>query len=159
MSECGVKVDPEKVRAVERMKEPSSLRDSRALLGLVGYYRKFIPGFGKAAETLYSLLNKLNKLEWSTECENAVTELKKAFGYPVLGHPSDRDPCPLTTDASLTGIGAFLTQKIGTEDRVIASASETLSKSQRNYSATKKELFEIVHFTQHFKNYLLGQHF
>ena len=74
---------------------------------------------------------------------------------PVLGYPNDRDPCTLTTDASLTGIGAILTQKLGTEDRVIASASETLSKSQRNYSATKRELFEIVHFTQLFKTIFL----
>ena len=80
---------------------------------------------------------------------------------PVLGYPNDRDPYTLTTDASLTGIGAILTRKQGTEDRVIACASETLSlsKNQRNYSATKREFFAIVHFTQPFKNYLLGQHF
>ena len=59
----------------------------------------------------------------------------------------------------MTGIGAILTQKQGKEDRIIAYANKTLSKSQRNYSATKRELFGIVHFTQHFKNYLLGQHF
>ena len=47
ISESGVEVNPEKVRAVERMKDPSSLKDFRAFLGLVGYYRKFIPGFGK----------------------------------------------------------------------------------------------------------------
>ena len=33
------------------------------------------------------------------------------------------------------------------------------SKSQRNYSATKRELFAIVSFTQHFRYYLLGQKF
>ena len=31
------------------------------------------------------------------------------------------------------------------------------AKVQRNYSATKEELFAIVYFTQHFRNYLLGQ--
>ena len=39
----------------------------------------------------------------------------------------------------------------------IAYASKTLSKNQRNYSATKRELFAIVYFTQHFRNFLLGQ--
>ena len=63
ISESGVKVDPEKVRVVEKMKKPSSLKDVRAFLGLGGYYRKFIPGFGKTAEPLYSLLNKSNKFE------------------------------------------------------------------------------------------------
>ena len=77
--ESGVEVDPEKVRAVEKMKEPSSLKDVRAFLGHVGYYRKFIPSFGKTAEPLYRSLNKSNKFEWSTECTNAVAELKKKF--------------------------------------------------------------------------------
>ena len=59
----------------------------------------------------------------------------------------------------MTGIGANSTQRPGTEDRVIAYASKTLCKSQRNYSATKLELFAVVNFTQHFQNHLLGQHF
>ena len=142
------------------MKELSSLNDARAFLGLECYYRKFFPVFGKTAEPLYSLLNKSNKFEWSTECKNAVTKLKKNFlDAPVLGYPNDRDPYTLTTDASLTGIGAIVTQKHGTEDRVIAYAGKTLSKSQRIYSATKREIFAIVHITQHFKNNLFGQHF
>ena len=38
--ESGVEVDPENLRAIERMKEPSSLRDVKAFLGLVGYIEK-----------------------------------------------------------------------------------------------------------------------
>ena len=52
LSERGVLVDPEKVRAVKRMKKPFSKKVVRALLGLVDYYRKFIPGFGKTAKPL-----------------------------------------------------------------------------------------------------------
>ena len=78
------------------------------------------------------------------EYTSAVAELKKKLlEAPVLGYPNDRDQYTLTADASLTGIGAILTQKQGTEDRVIAYASKTLSKSQQNYSATKRELFAI----------------
>ena len=75
---------------------------------------------------------------------------------PILGYPNNRDDFTLTTDASLTGIGAILTHGV---DRVIAYASKTLNKSQRNYSATKRELFAIVHFTNHFRTYLLGRKF
>ena len=59
ISESGVEVDTEKVRAVENMKEPSSLKGVRAFLGLVGYYRKLIPGFGKTAEPLYRFLKNI----------------------------------------------------------------------------------------------------
>ena len=101
ISESGVEIDPDKVRAVERMNEPLSLKDVRVFLGLVGYYRKFIPSFGKTAEPFCTLLNKSNKFEWSTECKNVVTEFKKKLlDPPVLGYPNNRDPYTLTTDPS-----------------------------------------------------------
>ena len=76
------------------------------------------------------------------KCDNR--DKKKFFDAPVSGYPNNRDPYTLTTDASLLKIGAIPTQKQGTEDRVIAYASKTLSKSHQNYSATKRELFAIV---------------
>ena len=83
----------------------------------------------KTAEPVYRLVNKSNKFGWSTECTSALAELKKKLlEASVLGYPNDRDSNTLTTDASLTGIGAILTQKQGTEDRVTAYASKTLSK-------------------------------
>ena len=67
-SENGVEVDQEKVRAVEKMRGPSFLKDLRAFLGLVGYDQKFILDLGKTAEPFYSLLNKSNRFECSAEC-------------------------------------------------------------------------------------------
>ena len=55
ISEGGAEFDPDKIGAVETMKEPSSLKDVRAFLGVVVYYQKFILDFGKTAEALYSL--------------------------------------------------------------------------------------------------------
>ena len=78
---------------------------------------------------------------------------------PILGYPNNRDEYTLTTDASLTGIGAVPTQQQEGIDRVISYASKTLNKSQKNYSATKRKLFAVVHFTNHFKTYLLGRKF
>ena len=63
----------------------------------------------------------------------------------------------VTTDASLTGIGAILTQKQQDIDQVIAYASKALNEGQRNYSATKNELYATVLFTHYFRNYLLGR--
>ena len=106
------------------------------------------------------MLNKRERFRWTDECEKALKELKvKLQTAPFLGFPNDRDPYVLTTDASLYGIGAIVTQKQDWGDRVIAYASKTLNRVQRNYSATKRELFAIVYFTSHFKNYLLGRKF
>ena len=76
-----------------------------------------------------------------------------------MGYPNDTDPYTKTTDASLFGIVAIISQRQQRGERIFAYASKALSKSQRNYSATKRDLFAIVYFTQHFRNYLLGQKF
>ena len=78
---------------------------------------------------------------------------------PILGFPNDTNPYTLTTDASLNGIVAIITQKQNWLDRVIAYASKTLNKGQRNYSAKKRELYAIVYFTHYFRNYLLRRKF
>ena len=158
VSNQGVEVDPEKVAAVSKMKSPQKIKEVRAILGLVGFYRRFIQDFGEIAEPLYKLLNKKERFSWRKECESAFEQLKQALQKAlILGYPNDTEPYTLTTDASLFGIGAIISQRQQWGEKVIAYASKTLSKSQRNHSATKQEFLAIVYFTQHFKNCLLGQ--
>ena len=112
VSNKGVEVDPEKVAAVSKMKSPRTIKELRAILGLVGFYRRFIQDFGKIAEPLYKLLNKKEHFTWSKECESAVEQLKQALQKaPILGYPKDTDPYTLTTDASLFGVGAIFSQR------------------------------------------------
>ena len=56
VSRMGVEVDPEKVSAVEKKKTPTTVKELRAVLGLVGFYRRFIKDFGGTVEPLYNLL-------------------------------------------------------------------------------------------------------
>ena len=65
----------------------------------------------------------------------------------------------LDTDASGVAIGAVLSQYQNNEERVIAYGSHTLNPAQQNYCATKRELYSVVYFVQHFKQYLLGRSF
>ena len=45
------------------------------------------------------------------------------------------------------------------EERPIVYASKSLTKPQRNYCTTRKELLAVVTFVQMWKQYLLGRHF
>ena len=44
-------------------------------------------------------------------------------------------------------------------ERVISYGSHTLNQAQRKYCTTKRELYSVVYFVQHFKQYLLGRKF
>eukprot|EP00731_Ephydatia_muelleri_P029144 Em0020g788a len=75
-------------------------------------------------------------------------------------YPHFKLPFLLDTDASNDAIGAILSQldEQGNE-RVLAYASRLLSKAERNYCVSRKELLSVVSFTAHFRPYLLGHRF
>jgi hypothetical protein len=68
-------------------------------------------------------------------------------------------PLLVATDASRTGIGACLYQEVDGKRRYLDFASRSLSKSERNYSATKLELLGIVFALKSFRQLLYGQQF
>jgi len=77
----------------------------------------------------------------------------------VLAYPDPKRTFILDTDASDVGVGAVLSQEEGGLERVIAYASRGLTKEERKYATTKKELLAMVTFTKYFKHFLLGKEF
>lgn len=54
----GIQTDPKKTAAIECFSQPLSVTNVSSFLGLAGYYRKFIKGFAKIAEPLFTLTKK-----------------------------------------------------------------------------------------------------
>ena len=101
-------------------------------------------------------------MEWTTECQQGFDHLKQLCSQtPILAYANYTKPFKLHTDACENGLGAVLYQKQddGT-DCVIAYASQTLSKSERNYDAHKLEFLGLKwSITERFHEYLYGGHF
>ena len=133
----------------------------RQIIGLLGYYRKYIKEFYCIAKPIYDLLaTKLAKedivkvrshsrskgkrdsgqlpsnhpINWTEEHQVALEHLTKHLtSPPVMAYPNFEEPFLLHTDASETGLGAVLYQQQNGVLRVIAYGSRTLSPSERNY--------------------------
>ncbi|GFX85048.1 hypothetical protein TNCV_4998771 [Trichonephila clavipes] len=156
----GVRTDPEKVSAVKNWKRPENLRELRSFLGLCTYYRKFVKGFSNIARPLHKLTESKQKFQWTKECEDSFLQLKEALtSSPILIYPQPDKPFILDTDASNESVGAVLSQEIDGQERVVAYWSKCLSKPERNFCVTRKELLAIVKAIEHFHHYLYGQKF
>eukprot|EP00731_Ephydatia_muelleri_P035307 Em0113g9a len=157
VSSKGIETDPEKVRCVSDWPTPTDQRSLKQFMGLASYYRRFVQGFAQVAAPLNALTEKTKTWEWTAECNGAFLELKKRLvSAPILVMPCFNHKFILDTDASGEGLGAVLSQSVDGQERVVAYASKTLSKTERRYCATRRELLAVVWATQHFRPYLYG---
>ena len=156
----GIATDPKKVEAIKIWREPSNVTEVRSFVGLCSYYRRYIKNFAAIAKPLNKLTEKNNSFHWTRECQEAFDALKaRLIQSPILSSPNFNEPFILDTDASNTAIGAVLSQVIDGQERVVAYASRALSKQERKYCVTRKELLAVVYFVKYFRYYLYGKHF
>jgi len=145
VSADGVSPDASKVKAIKSFPLPRSVRDVRAILGLAGYYRSFIPNFAALSKPLTLLTRKDEKFCWSEPQQTSFDALKEALtSDSVLAHPEFDKPFILSCDASNYAISAILSQEHGGKERPLSFSSRILNKHEFNYSVTEKELLAVV---------------
>ena len=107
------------------------------------------------------MTSKNVQFSWNDTCQKAFDSLKQALTGPeVMAYPLNDGMFVLDTDACDTAIGAVLSQvQADGKERVVAYASRTLNKAERNYCVTDKELLAVKHFIEYFYQYLMGRHF
>lgn len=100
------------------------------------------------------------KFVWSEQRQKAFNDLKRALTTtPILSFTLGNGRLILDTDASRHEIGAVFSQVQQGAEKVIAYYSRILSKSERNYYVTRRELLVIVNSVQSFHHYLFGRNF
>ena len=160
VSRNGVKVDNEKIRAINEYPIPKSITDVKSFLGLASYYRRFVPDFATTAVPLHDVTSVRSTFVWTESCQLAFEELKrKLSSTPVLAYPDFTLPFQLTTDASYTGLSAVLSQIKDKHEYPICFASRTLRQNEKNYSVTELECLALVWGIKIFRPYLLGVNF
>ncbi|XP_035543106.1 probable LRR receptor-like serine/threonine-protein kinase RFK1 [Juglans regia] len=154
ISSEGVAVDPSKIEAVTNWQRPTSVHEIRSLLGLAGYYRRFVEGFSSLSRPLTALTKKNVKFVWNNKCEASFLELKKRLTTaPVLTLPEPLKPFVVYSDASKAGLGCVLMQ----EGRVVAYASRQLKNHEQNYPTHDLELAAVVFALKIWRHYLYGE--
>jgi hypothetical protein len=168
VSREGVRVDPDKTKAIADWPVPTNATEVRSFLGLATYFRKFIQGFS----TIQRPLNRLTKADvpkgpfppemWTAECQAAFEEIKAALTTPpVLAYPDFRaahegkEPFEVIADASVHAVGAVLLQG----GKPIAYESKKFIPAEYNYETGEQELLATVHALRTFRCYLDGTTF
>ncbi|PKI74514.1 hypothetical protein CRG98_005091 [Punica granatum] len=87
VSEKGIEVDPDKVKAIMELPPPSTVREVRSFLGRLNYIARFIANLTDKCQPLFRLLRKNVAVEWDDECQKAFDTVKAYLVQPpVLVH-------------------------------------------------------------------------
>lgn len=145
---------------IRSQQDKADCRQSRSVLGLAGWYRRFVPYFSTWASPLTDLTRKSspNPLPWDEKHEQAFVDLKGALCQdPVLQSPDFSQSFTVQTDASGVGLGEVLLQGKGVDQRPVAYVSQKLWPQETRYSAIELECLAIKWALETFKYYLLGR--
>ena len=112
----GISPLPERVSAIRDFVRPTSVKELQRFLGMINYYRRFIP---KAAHHMHYLFEALKgkpkDLHWNERCNQSFVAIKEALAAAtLLHHPRSGSHLALTTDASKLAVGGVLEQWMGT---------------------------------------------
>lgn len=146
----GVATEPSKIQDVQNWVVPHFVMKLRGFLGLAGYYRKFVQGFGIISKPLTQLLRKGVPYQWTADTDAAFQKLKQALvTAPVLALPNFNEPFIVETDASESGIGPVLSQN----SHPLAYVSKALGPRTRGLSTYEKECMAILLAVHHWRSY------
>ena len=130
------------------------MTEVRSFLGFTKYYHKFIPKYAQIARPINRLVSGENAnkkkalVEWTEECQVAFEHLKHLCSQtPILAYANYQKAFKLHTDESEHCLGVVLYKKQDDNTEcVIAYASRSLSKSEKNYDTHRVLGSKVVNY-------------
>ena len=153
----GLQMNSDKQDKIYQLQTPTDVRGVRRLLGVTGFYRKFVPHYASITAPITELLKKDNSFKWTEAHDEAFDKLKHAIAKDIsLALLDFSKQFIVYSDASTTGLGGMLAQKDETtgELRPISFISRKLTAAEKNYTITELELLAVVFYFLKWRHYL-----
>lgn len=152
-----------KSRAIEEFPTPKDVHTTCRLLGLTGFFRRFVRNYATLTEPLTRLTKKEVEFEWTIFQQTAFEELKRIFAdTPIFCmFNSKAAVTEVHTDASAVGLGAMLLQSTeeGAPLQIVYCISKKLGAAETHYHSSKLELMSMVWAVDKWRHILLGVKF
>ena len=151
-----------RIAALRDLRSPTSVKQVRQVLGMLGYYREFIPDYAIIAGPLFDTLKGTKKqkptiFEWTASHEEAFRTLLQLLGQFVLTSPCDGEVLEVTTDASTKGIGAVLEVAREGKKYPIEFLSKRFTEVEARWATREQEAFAIIYALRKWEGYLRGR--
>lgn len=164
ISQKGCRPLDSKVQAVKDFPAPTNVRQLRGFMGMLNFYRRFLPRAAQIQAPLHALLTGSAKgkqpITLSEDTLAAFEACKESLANAaLLAHPDCSAKLAVVTDASDMALGAVLQQFKEGAWEPLAFFSRKLNPSQMKYSPYDRELLAIYEAIKYFRHMLEARHF
>ncbi|KAA3460987.1 RNA-directed DNA polymerase (Reverse transcriptase), Ribonuclease H-like protein [Gossypium australe] len=158
VSQKGIEVDPDKVKAIRELPPPRTQKEVRGFLGRLNYIARFIVQLTEKCDPIFRLLRKHNPGVWNDECQKAFDKVKHYLSKaPVLVPPCPNKPLILYLSVFENSMGCVLGQhdESGRKERAIYYLSKKFTECETRYSPIEKLCCALVWTTRRLRQYML----
>lgn len=151
--------DPQKIQAVKDWPIPTDKKELQRFLGFSNFYRRFIKGYSQITVPLTRFTACKNQFNWTSEVNQVFSELKRMFcSTHILHHPDPQMKFIVEVDASDSGAGAVISQRVPIDNKVHPCAffSKLFSMSEQNCNVGNRELLAIKMVLEEWQQWLEG---
>ena len=149
-----------KISAIADMPRPTNQTEVRRFLGLVSFFRRFVPNFAVITSPISRLLRNDVQFQWEVIQDEAFEDIKKKLscGPALKAYNATAANTELHTDACSKGIAGMLLQsdREGDPLALVYAVSRTTSQVEEKYHSSRLELMAISWSTQRLRPFLIG---
>jgi hypothetical protein len=153
----GVRIDPDRVEAIQALSLPRSKKEVQAFLGRINFLRRFVSNFAELVKHITAMLRKGHEIRWTAESRGSFAQIKKALTEaPVLISPDYSKDFLIFSFASDDSITTLLLQRNDQgREQPIAFFSKALRDAELRYEIMEKQAYALVKALKAFRIYVL----
>lgn len=153
----GTQPPKDRIQTLLNFPPPATVQGMRRFLGMLNYYRRFVPRAAQFQAPLIDALVSTNSkgakpFPWSPDLLKKFEACKMSLSNAtLLQHPVGNAKLGLFTDASSVHIGSCLHQQVNNQWVPLSFFSKKLTPQQAQWPAYYRELLAVYESVQHFR--------
>ncbi|KAK2423436.1 hypothetical protein QL285_033889 [Trifolium repens] len=158
VSQRGIEVDPDKVKAIQNMPAPRTKKEVRGFLGRLNYIARFMSHLTATCEPIFKLLRKDQAIEWNENCQKAFDKIKEYLQEPpILTPPVPGRPLLIYLTVLEGSMGCVLGQhdETGRKEHAIYFLSKKFTECESRYTSLEKTCCALAWAARRLRQYML----
>ncbi|CAA0833865.1 Unknown protein, partial [Striga hermonthica] len=156
VSQRGIDANPEKIRAIQDLRPPTSIKGVQSLTGKLAALSRFISKSTDRCKPFFDAIKKNHKFEWTPDCQRALEAIKETLGRaPTMQKPRPGETLYLYLGVSEVAVSAALVREEDSGQHPIYYVSKALHDAELRYSPMEKLAFALVTAARKLRPYFL----